>query len=81
MKKEVPRYTPEQVILEAFTYFKTDSMDEESLVLICVTAGCPGRETAIAVLVQMVKTGKLAKFVENNHFMYRKVSNRSGKLH
>lgn len=54
---------PEDLIINAFVYFKQEKGVEEidigSLILICTACGCPSEEIAKAVLLRMVESGIL----------------------
>lgn len=76
---------PYSIILGAFTFFKAQTIDEDSLVRVALTANCPNADVAKRLLQRMVDDGYLQKSVQNGQTVYSIVSGgptaASGKKH
>jgi hypothetical protein len=65
-----PMPGPYVVILKAFEFFKAQSIDEDSLVRIALTANCPNEDVAKRLLQKMVDEGYLVRSVQNGKNVY-----------
>jgi|GEM_PF-2325848 len=72
--------SPENVILAAYEYFSTDTLDEDSLIDIALAANCPSALVAIKVLENMVESKMLEKQNRAEKIFYKIRTNLGGKL-
>ena len=64
------RLTPEEVLINAFEYFETDTLDLESLITVALAANCPSAEIAQGVLNQLVSKGMLSWRKDNEKVLF-----------
>ena len=62
--------TPQDVILNAYTYFEAECIDEESLTRVALQANCPSAEVAQGVFANMVSNGLIEKRIQDNKTIY-----------
>lgn len=53
--------SPYEIVLNAYVYFKATEMDQDSLIKVCIAAGCPNQNVARGILQQMEQRGLLTK--------------------
>jgi len=51
--------SPEEFLLGAFTFFKTDKIELDGLVKIALAGGCPNEDVAKGVVSNMIRDGIL----------------------
>jgi predicted transcriptional regulator len=61
---------PYQIILRAYTYFKAQTIDEDGLVKVALTANCPNADVAKRLLQKMVDDGYLVRSVQGGKSVY-----------
>lgn len=71
--QEVRAITPEEVVLEAFEYFRTPTLDLPSLIRICIVNNCGNADVAQSLLSKMCDDKRLVWSKSNGVVYFTRV--------